>query len=106
MTANNYKIRKWKKLLSPIVKEYDLRNELQLAKLENIVSENAKSVLMKKDCGRTLKNCKGVAAGAALVVHTVCLAADPTIILGAICHAGVIALQYYATVGRKFKIPM
>ena len=89
-------VEKQNKLLLPIVKEYNLRDEKQLAKFGMIVADNANSILMRANCARTLKNCIGGAAAGALLAHVGCISADITVVAGIVCHAAVAGVQYFA----------
>lgn len=46
------------------------------------------------NCERSFRNCMLIALSTAVLGHVACGAADVTVILGAICHAAVLTMQY------------
>lgn len=47
-----------------------------------------------KNCNRPFRNCMLIALSTAVLGHVACGTADVTIVLGALCHAAVLTMQY------------
>ncbi len=76
--------------------------------LSNYKSSEISEVLFNEDkniafrgvcedsCDRTYRNCMGGTTAAAIAAHAGCIALDPTIIGGIVCHGAALAIQYFA----------
>jgi hypothetical protein len=57
---------------------------------------NARGGFCEQSCNRTFTNCMGLTTTAALMAHAGCIALEPTVIGGIVCHGIALAAQYFA----------
>jgi hypothetical protein len=60
---------------------------------KNVASKTSSACMQR--CSRTANNCLGASTAAAVLGHTGCLALDVTIVGGIVCHAAILAGQYF-----------
>ncbi|MGY3055486.1 hypothetical protein ACVWYG_003702 [Pedobacter sp. UYEF25] len=79
------------------IKAMNSSNKLSSTTAINKLSSVKGSVsLAQNDCERQRRNCLVIVASTATAAHIACVAADLTVIIGAICHGAAIAYQLAA----------